>query len=241
MNENDPIELKLEALKFMGREENDKGLESCPSDETFAAYMEDHLPNEEAETIKSHITSCSDCNLVYSAWLETNGIEGSPVPAELLEKARSLIKPPITHLAMKLLKKAFKIINPEDVSLKSAPQAALGATRKSGALPSDQYEIVEIKSELPYIETVQVQHLEDSDSLKLTLIPSKDSQADDLNKIRIDIYQDSRLVQSWPLYMEGTSLNPLEKGKYRIALVKISPAVEGRQVGSIGAIELSLD
>jgi len=234
-NKNDEIELRLEALTFQ------KSPSDCPSESSFAAFMEERLRPEEEKTIRNHITQCQDCNMAYHAWIETEGIEGPMVPAKLLEAAKNIPIPAVKRIVMKLLDKAFQIMNPLDLCLKPLPESGLGATRKGNTQAEDQYEMVEIKPDLPYIETIQVQQLTSAGALKVRLIPSAPSKEEDSRRIRVDIYNETNLIQSWPLYQDGVSLNPLERGGYRLEIKEILPSMENHEVRSLGAVDLVLE
>lgn len=241
MNDIDPVELKLKALAMRGKVKTEERGQSCPSDEVFGAFMDTALSEDETQILISHIVECPDCHLAYQAWLETAGIEGPPVPAHLQALARSLLKPSRTRLVLKLFRKAFQILNPYEICLIPEPDGTLGAARRGGeGLPADQYEMVDIRANLLHLEIIRIQHLEDSNTLKLSLFPSPDLSADSLKRIRVDLYSESSLVQSWPLYKEGTSLNPIERGVYRLSLIEIEPSMERHQVRSLGFMELDL-
>lgn len=233
-NNRDEIELRLEALTFQ------KSPLECPSASLFAAFMEERLGSEEEDAIRNHLTQCQDCNMAYHAWVETEGIEGPPVPAKLLEAARNLPIPAVKRIVMKLLDKALQVMNPLDLCLKPMPEAGLGLTRKGAAQADDQYELVEINPDLPYLETIQIQHLAGKNAIKVRMIPSK-SLKDEERQIRVDIYDEANLIQSWPIYDDGVSLNPLERGGYRLEVKEIMPGLENHQVKSLGAMDLVLE
>jgi hypothetical protein len=233
----DPIELKLKALELRGLTDTSH---DCPSDETFAAYMEGQVSGKEADDVKTHILDCRACHLAFSAWQESDAIEGPPVPEKVLERAKALAKPPLTRVALKMLKKAFELMNPADLLLAETAQPATALSRGAEAKAEHQYEIVEIKPNIPPVETVQIQHLEDTGTLKVTLFPSSEETEDRLARLRVEVFCDENLVQSWPLYREGTALTPLEEGMYRFELVEIMPAKEEHEPCSLGVIELDL-
>lgn len=241
MNNADPIEVMLKALALRGRISGERDGDACPSDEKFGAFMDKALPEEESQAIQSHIAECPDCSLAYQAWLETSDVEGPPVPAPLMASARALVRPSQCRVILELLKKAFRILNPDEVIVIPEPECTLGAARRSGeAHLEDQYEVVDIKASLPHLEMIRIQHFEDTETLKLSLFPSPELPAERMKRIRVDLYSESGLVQSWPLYKEGTSLNPIEKGAYRLSLVEIEPSTERHKVRSLGFMELDL-
>lgn len=213
----DPIELKLKALALRSR---GKGKEGCPSDEPFAAYMDGRLEGEEAEKIRAHVTGCADCHQAYTIWMESLPGDGPPVPARLLQAAQALAGPPLKRVVVKLLKKAFEILNPEEVALRPA----MGALSR-GSGEEGRYEFADIESDVPCLDAVRIQHLEDTGTLKVTLKRAMDDES----RVRVDVYAGETMVQSWPLGNEGVSLNPLEKGTYRINVVEQA----GRPLGTM--------
>jgi hypothetical protein len=240
-NDMDPIEIKLQALSLRGSENDQGGKDPCPIDETFAAFMDGLLSTEEAESIREHILRCTDCHLAYTTWMELAKQEDPTLPAHLLESARSLHKPPAHRVIIQLFKKAFEILNPsEDLFLPSLRPDLAAVRGQSGTLPPNHYEIVDIESSLPHVECLRIQHLQDTGTLKLTVIPSQDISQDTLKKIRVDLYIEKNLVQSWPVFGEGTSLNPIDPGLYRLELVEIAAGRDAKHAMSLGFMELEL-
>jgi hypothetical protein len=235
--EMDPIELKLKALELRGLTET---CPDCPSDETFAAYMDGRVTGKEADEIKTHILDCRACLIAYRAWQESDATEGPPVPEKVLERARALVKPPLTRVALRMFKKAFELLNPGELSLAGKTQPAAVPSRGAESKAEHQYEIVELKPDLPPIETVQIQHLEDTGTLKVTLFPSSDAGEESLARLRVDVFCDENIVQSWPLYREGTALSNLEEGMYRFELLEITPAAGKHETRSLGVMEFDL-
>jgi len=239
-NNIDPIETILQALAFRGRTQSQDKNNPCPSDETFSTYMENRLSEEDALEVRSHINGCPDCGKVHSLWLEASRTEEPPVPVGLLKSAKSLVQPSLCHIAIKILGKAFEILNPDKVPILSAAKADLGLTRRVADNESNLYEVVDIKADIPCPKSVRVQHLEDTGSLKLSLFPSPGLSKEKMKKIRVELYSGITLIQSWPLYEAGTSMNPIEKGLYRISLIEIAPSLDKHQTRYLGSLEVDL-
>jgi hypothetical protein len=110
-----------------------------------------------------------------------------------------------------------------------------------GIPAEDQYEIIDLKPGVEQLESVRIQHLEETGTLKISVMPSPDLAPDALKRIRIDLHGESGLVQSWPLEASGTSLNPIEKGAYRLSLVEVLASIEKHQVRYLGFVELDLN
>ena len=237
-NRKDLIELKLEALALGGREAASAPLEACPDDETFAAFMQGTLPQKDTDRWRAHAARCPDCVLAITAWRETEGIEGPPVPAHLLVAARRLVKKPVTRLVLELFDRAFRILNPGDVRHQLVLNQSASVTRGEGG--DERHESVELHPEVPGLEAIRIQHLEHRHALKVTLVVDPKLDEEQRKRLRVDVYSDVSLIQSWPLYLEGTSLNPLEKGVYRLSVMEIEPSSDQHQFRTLGTVELDL-
>ncbi|MBU0754694.1 MAG: hypothetical protein KJ645_06110, partial [Planctomycetes bacterium] len=231
----------LRALEFAGLEATSPSETTCPPDEQFAAFMDNKLTVKDADPIRKHIVQCVTCHLAYRAWLETIPGEGPPVPARLLEQARALFKPPATRLVLKFLKNALELLNPLEVSLVDTPALQGARTRSREEGSGLQSEVLEFRPALVEIDVVRVQALEDTGTVKVELIPCSDLSQDRLARLRVEAFCQDQPVQSWPLFAEGTSLNPLASGSYRFDLMELHPTdTGGVQMRSIGEITLEL-
>ncbi len=240
-NEMDPIELKLKALAFRGEASSREGGEPCPDDETFSAFMDGLLFGGQADAVKEHIIRCRVCNLAYAVWQEASKPGEPSVPSHLIESARSLYRPPMTRVVIKLFKNAFQILNAAEVAfLGPSPGAEAVPCRGSGQADADRFEIADIDPGLEVLESIRIQHLEETATVKLSVFPSPGLSPDKRKQIRVDLYAESGLIQSWPLKEAGTAMNPIERGAYRLSLVEVTPALEEHEVKVLGFVELNL-
>ena len=237
----DPIEAVLKALSFRERSPRQGETDACPSDEAFAAFMDSLLPESEAAGIKSHIVTCPECHLAYTAWMEASAIEGLQIPPHLIESAKARFKFPKIRVAIRLLKKSFEILNPTDVEIISPLSLEPAAVcRGEFAVKENRFELVEMDPRIPDLASIRIQHLEEPGSLKVTVIPSKGLDEDRMERTRIDLFRGDNLIQSWPLYRSGTALNPIEKGSYRLGLVELSSRSDQHEARSLGSVDLNL-
>jgi hypothetical protein len=239
-NAMDPVELKLIALSLRGRGEGQGKEGPCPDDETFGAFMDGLLSQEEADKIRAHVLVCGDCHRAYTAWKEMAHRENPALPDRLLEAARGMYRPSASRLLLKVMKKAFEILNPGEAAIRPSLQPDTAAVRGSSALPEHHYEIVDVDPRMPHLEGLRIQHLQDTGAVKLTLIPAPDVSAEVLGDLRIDLYAGENLVQSWPVFEEGTSLNPVEKGCYRLEMKEVFRSDASGRDRVLGSMELEL-
>jgi hypothetical protein len=117
-----------------------------------------------------------------------------------------------------------------------------GAVVRRGGeeISEDRHETLDIKPDVPGLGSIRIQHLEEPRTLKLTVFPSEASITEQVGQIRIDLYSRMNLIQSWPLYGEGTPLNPIEKGSYRISLVAVKSSREKDRIRPLGSIDMDL-
>ncbi len=86
-----------------------------PDEETWVCFLEERLPQEENERIKSHLISCDSCAEVFAAQLRLKPISVKGVPKELIEHAKNLTVSQdslsIIEIFLKLKETALEILS----------------------------------------------------------------------------------------------------------------------------------
>lgn len=240
MTDNDEISIKLRALRYFRKKKSAASC-GCPDDEVFSAFMDGLLPEKDAAQIRTHIATCPECHAVCSALRETEQIEGPPVPAEQIARAKALRPPHPATIVLRLLKGALEVVKLSGLSEAFLPQGAAEPVRSGDGRSPLSAEIVELAPEGHAVEQVVLQKIEPSD-VRITVKPRADmiSKPDSDSVFRIDLLKGDDLLQSWPVEADTLSLEPVTTGRYTMQVLQLETRSGGYRSRTLGLIDLDL-
>ncbi len=240
MTDNDEINIKLGALRYFRNRKNDSSGD-CPDNEEFAAFLDNLLPEIDTSRIRRHIASCPECHSVCSVLKETEGIEGPPVPAAQIARAKALLPSKPTQVVLQLLKGALQIKKLKGLAQQALPQAAMEPVRSGDGRSAKATEIVELAPRDHAVKQVVLQKIEPSD-VRITVMPRSDliTRPDKGKVFRIDLLKDDTLLQSWPLESESLSLEPVTFGHYTMEILEVERKDASCRPRPLGSIDIDL-
>lgn len=97
------------------RYDNCRMHDSHPGEESLACFLEGRLSRQESEGVKLHLLTCDSCSEILAIQAKAGGAEETPVPAELMQRAKDLagsdVKSVILEIFLRLKKEAMELIN----------------------------------------------------------------------------------------------------------------------------------
>jgi len=222
MNKEDLLAMKLHLMALTSNSSAGDAEDDCPDDEAFMLFMEGKLASATADRLARHVATCPRCHLAYTALRETEVIDGPPVPAHLIKRARELVSPPLAAVVLKMLKGALQVISFEGVELSPSMGLSAEPAQLRGEGDAGASEVVEIASPTTLVETISLQKIEPAD-VRISICPSP-TIAELEKTFRIDLWHGDVLVQSWPLEQSVLALEPVSMGQYRLSVMEFETA-----------------
>lgn len=248
MKDKDRLSSILNALALSARSSEDRPdatPESFPDDETIAAFIDGTLDETDAARVRAHIASNPEAWIAYQALVETENIDGPPVPAHLIRAAKDLVgsRTPAAKSAaavvVRMLKGTLELLDLKGLEVNVPPSAAAEPVRSGAASAARQgAERIEITSSIAGLEGLSLQKIEPSD-VRITLEPTRDGENAEGRTLRVDLMHDDTLIQSWPLEGDTLSLEPVTLGCYTLKVFEHDTHCGASPV-EIGAIAIEL-
>lgn len=111
----DKLEKIISVVYAKWKKDKAFGVDSHPSEEALAAFLEDKLSLDQAREMKKHLLKCDTCAEKAAAYFKADTIEEKDVPLELVNKAQGLVANSkeglVLDVLIRLKEKALEVLS----------------------------------------------------------------------------------------------------------------------------------
>lgn len=191
-----------------------------PDEETIASFLEDKLPEEEANQLKFHLVSCQDCSEALAIHLQVlKRREGAKPAEDLLAQVKALAKQVsggILEIILKLKEKALEIISTSGdvlVGQELVPAPVLRSRK-----------IRDFKDEVTILKDFQDIRIEakienkQGRSFNLTVLAKEKSTSRILKDLRITLIKEGTELASYVADLGAVTFENVLLGRYSVEI-----------------------
>lgn len=210
----------------------------CPSEETFACYLDNLLNDTEKAGIEGHFARCNGClqQIVFLHSLRKRIKEGGCIetPLKVIEKAKALVpeKPMINivEVILGFARDTIRVIKDTGAMFSPLEAVPLEARKEETAEAPDIVHLIKVFDSLK--AKIIIEKLNDK-TCEMEIITTDPATETPLDDIRLSLLSGERELASYLTVNGGATFKNLYMGKYTLVII--------RKKDIIGKISLQLE